>query len=74
MLSTAFFVGFIYFIVKFFEAKASTEATFVFKKAFRDSVLVTVSTMLALFLLDQIEPLASGIPSAPAVFTNEPDF
>lgn len=67
-----------YFAMKFLEMRFVLKEAKPLKVLFRDSVIVSISSFLGLFILDQIEPLTSvmsgGGGKAPAVFVNEPDF
>ena len=67
-------VAIIYFLFRLFEMRIILKENKPLKSVLRDSLLVYLSVLAGDFLLDQLSPLANGLPSQPSVFTNDPEF
>lgn len=64
----------IYFLFRLFEMRIILKENRPLKGVLRDSLVVYLSILTGNFLLDQLSPLANGLPSQPSVFTNDPQF
>ena len=73
---TSSIISIIYFIFKFMEMRLILKENKPFKELFKDTVIVFISTTLALIILEQfnINEIIGNIKSAPSVFISKPDF
>ena len=73
---TSSIISIIYFIFKFIEMRLILKENKPFKELFKDTVIVFISTTLALIILEQfnINEIIGNIKSAPSVFISKPDF
>tara|TARA_B100001741_G_C16407871_1_gene530109 strand:+ start:208 stop:444 length:237 start_codon:yes stop_codon:yes gene_type:complete len=73
---TSSIISIIYFIFKFMEMRLILKENKPFKELFKDTVIVFISTTLALIILEQfnINEIIGNIKSTPSVFISKPDF
>jgi len=73
---TSSIISIIYFIFKFIEMRLILKENKPFKELFKDTVIVFISTTLALIILEQfnINEIIGNIKTAPSVFISKPDF
>ena len=73
---TSSIISIIYFIIKFIEMRLILKENKPFKELFKDTVIVFISTTLALIILEQfnINEIIGNIKTAPSVFISKPDF
>jgi len=71
-------ISFIYFFAKFIEMRTVEKENKPLKVLIKDSLIVYFSTLIGLFIADQLRPMLhdSGASSVsnPAVFTDNPGF
>lgn len=64
-----------YFLYKYLEYRFILKESKPLKIIFRETLVVFVSSMLGIFILDQLQPLQYVVSSnMPMVFMNDPDF
>ncbi len=73
---TSSIISIIYFIFKFMEMRLILKENKPFKELFKDTVIVFISTTLALIILEQfnINEIIGNIKASPSVFISKPDF
>ena len=73
---TSSIISIIYFIFKFIEMRLILKENKPFKELFKDTVIVFISTTLALIILEQfnINEIIGNIKATPSVFISKPDF
>lgn len=73
---TSSIISIIYFIFKFMEMRLILKENKPFKELFKDTVIVFISTTLALIILEQfnINEIIGNIKATPSVFISKPDF
>jgi|UniRef100_A0A6C0DXE5 hypothetical protein len=68
-------ISFVFFVCKFIEMRFIDKESKPLKLLVRDTLLVYFSVLIGNFVLDQLKPaIQEGGGSAPAVFTDNPDF
>ena len=65
-------VSCIYLLFRFIEMRFIIKDTIPLKQLMRDTLVVYISFIAGIFIYTQLEPIKNL--SAPAVFTNNPDF
>ena len=70
----ALITGLLYFCIKFLETRIIKKEQPVFKLLFRDTLLVSITSVIAYFVYGQFSILIEDKQIAPQVFVNEPDF
>ena len=68
-------ISIIFLIVKFIEMRFIEKENKPLKFLIRDTLVVYFSVIAGYFIIEQIQPvMEGGIPSSPAVFTDNPEF
>ena len=67
-------ISFVFFVCKFIEMRFIEKESKPLKLLIRDTLLVYFSVLIGNFLLNQLKPSIQEGGSAPAVFTDNPDF
>jgi hypothetical protein len=77
MFIIAAIISVVYFIVKFVEMRFLTKDNKPLKLLFRDAIIVYLSTVMGLFLVDQLKLVKKSLSEnaeSTRVFTDNPDF